>query len=106
MSLKKLRFVFLICISIVVQGVFAQDDLISGLKGYWEGAFIADNSQQPIQMQFYQEDGDWKCLQIMEEWHPQFGEFVQAVTLQNNGRLEFNTGYGRQRCSWILRILK
>ena len=94
MSLKKLRFVFLICISIVVQGVFAQDDLISGLKGYWEGAFIADNSQQPIQMQFYQEDGDWKCLQIMEEWHPQFGEFVQAVTLQNNGRLEFNTGYG------------
>ena len=64
------------------------------LKGYWEGAFIVGNAQQPVSIQFYEEEGTWKCLQIMEEWHPQFGEFVQAVQVQDNNGLQFNTGYG------------
>ena len=64
------------------------------LKGYWEGAFITNTSQQPVQIQFYEEEGNWKCLQIMEEWHPQFGEFVQAVERKANNTILFNTGYG------------
>ncbi len=64
------------------------------LSGYWEGAFIVANTQQPIKIQFYQEEGNWKCLQIMEEWHPQFGEFLQAVTFDSTNRLKFSSGYG------------
>lgn len=73
---------------------YTQAGFLRFLEGHWEGAFIAGNTHQPIDIQFYEENGEWKCLQVMEEWHPQFGEFIQDVKLTDNNALLFNTGYG------------
>lgn len=31
----------------------------------------------------------------MEEWHPQYGEFVLPFTIYSLGKVSFNTGYGK-----------
>lgn len=89
------RLLWLIGLTLCLQGVIGQDKIPANLRGYWEGSFIAGNAQQGIQIQFYEEEGIWKCLQIMEEWHPQFGEFVQPVEISESDGIQFNTGYGR-----------
>lgn len=74
--------------------VHAQMNEESVITGHWQGAFITHNSQQPVQINFYQEEGQWKCSQVMVEWHPEFGEFEQGVEWDSISRLGFNTGYG------------
>ncbi len=71
------------------------EKLFSVLEGHWEGAFIKNNSYQKFDIQFYKENGEFSSLQIMEEWHPQFGEFVVPVSIDSMGQISFNSGKGK-----------
>ncbi|MBO6795323.1 MAG: alpha/beta hydrolase [Balneolaceae bacterium] len=73
----------------------AADLTFSNIEGYWEGAFIKGNSYQKIEVQFFESNGNYLSLQIMEEWHPQFGEFEIPVDIDSLGNIAFNTGHGR-----------
>ena len=68
---------------------------VERLIGFWEGAFIKENSYQKIDIQFYEEDGNLLSLQVMEEWHPTFGEFIIPVDVDKTGRITLNTGLGK-----------
>lgn len=78
---------------------FAQDAKYSDspLLGYWEGAFIRNNSYQKIDIQFTEKDGQLYGLQIMDEWHPTFGEFEVPVKIDPTGFIKFGTGYGKAK---------
>lgn len=65
------------------------------LKGHWKGAFIRSNAQQQLVVQFYQKDSAMYSLQIMEEWHPQFGEFTIPVMIDSIDTIKMNTGHGK-----------
>ncbi|MEM6268634.1 MAG: alpha/beta hydrolase [Bacteroidota bacterium] len=65
------------------------------LPGYWEGAFISGNAHQRIEVSINEVEGNWMSLQIMEEWHPAFGEFEIPLTISDDGRLIMNTGLGK-----------
>lgn len=67
------------------------------LMGYWEGAFIKNNAYQKIDIQFYENDEKLTSLQIMEEWHPVFGEFELPVDIDSLGIISMNTGYGKAK---------
>ena len=68
-----------------------QDQLI----GHWQGAFIKNNSFQKIDIQFFKSQDKLSSLQIIEEWHPQFGEFVLPVSIDSLNQIVFNTGQGK-----------
>lgn len=71
--------------------------LKSKLIGYWEGAFIESNSYQKIDMNIYEKDGKLYSLQVMEEWHPTFGEFEIPLETDSVRTLMTGTGYGRAK---------
>ena len=71
--------------------------IFSQLEGHWEGAFIKKNAYQKLEVQFFKKDTAYFSLQIMEEWHPQFGEFELPVTINANGIIETNTGHGQAK---------
>lgn len=71
------------------------DKVFEILEGNWQGAFIKNNSFQKLDLQFYKEGDQIKSLQIIEEWHPQFGEFVLPVEIDSIGKITFNTGHGK-----------
>ncbi|MEL6926736.1 MAG: alpha/beta hydrolase, partial [Bacteroidota bacterium] len=64
------------------------------LEGNWSGGFIANNAQQKLDMQCTNREGQLFCLQIMEEWHPTFGEFEVPVRIDSTGIIKLPTGYG------------
>ena len=67
------------------------------LLGNWEGAFIKGNSYQKFDISFFKNDSILMSNQIIEEWHPQFGEFQLPVETDSTGYISFNTGYGRAK---------
>lgn len=73
----------------------AQDDISTLIEGFWEGAAIKNNSYQKFDVQFYNTDGNINSLQVIEEWHPQFGEFSIPVSIDSMNRIQMNTGYGK-----------
>ena len=73
----------------------ANDPALAALLGHWEGAFIKNNSYQKLELEFRQQGTEIFGLQIMEEWHPSFGEFEVPVALDSTGRVSFATGYGK-----------
>ncbi|XOV67789.1 MAG: alpha/beta hydrolase [Fluviicola sp.] len=64
------------------------------ITGSWEGAIIIKNAYQKIEVDFSERNGDLFALQIMDEWHPTFGEFEVPVTIDSNQNIHFNSGYG------------
>lgn len=91
--MKKLLFLFLV----LSQTVFGQNksEISESLIGYWEGAFIKNNSYQKIEIDFSKNNGQFLGLQIMDEWHPTFGEFQVPVEIDSTGIISFGTGYGK-----------
>ena len=73
----------------------SSSEVYQKIDGYWQGAFIKNNSYQKLEVQFYMEQDAMKSLQIIDEWHPQFGEFVLPVTVDTLNQISFNTGYGK-----------
>ena len=88
---------FLFYILFIPGALFCQeDDRISELLvGHWEGAFIRSNAFQSIEIDFSEKGGKIFGLQIMDEWHPTFGEFEVAVEIDSVGQISFGTGYGK-----------
>lgn len=86
-----------IILSLLPLALFAQkqEDTFNILKGNWEGAFIKNNAHQPINIQFYKKGESYYSLQIIEEWHPQFGEFEIPVSIDSTGKISTNTGHGK-----------
>ena len=90
------RFLFVCIICLWTSSSFTQTPP-SQLVGHWRGSFIKVNSSQDFQVRFYEKDGQLQSLQIMEEWHPQFGEFVLPVTIDSTNLITFRTGIGAAR---------
>lgn len=65
------------------------------LLGNWEGAFIKNNSYQKLEIEFSERGGKIYGLQIMDEWHPTFGEFEVPIEIDSIGQIKFGTGYGK-----------
>jgi pimeloyl-ACP methyl ester carboxylesterase len=98
MKTKLCSLLSIFCICIVQPIVFAQDaaqKIPETLEGYWQGAFIKNNSFQKFDIQFYKEKEKLNSLQVIKEWHPQFGEFVVPVTVDSLQQIRLNTGYGK-----------
>ena len=91
--MKKILILFLL----LSQTTFAQNDSIIADKliGYWEGAFIKQNAYQKIEVDFSTRDGKMYAFQVMEEWHPGYGEFEVPVQIDSTGQINFGTGYGK-----------
>lgn len=81
----------------IIQAQNQSERLFNKMNGHWQGAFIKDNSFQKLDIRFYESNGKYGSLQIIEEWHPQFGEFVIPVEIDSIGQIEFNTGYGKAK---------
>jgi hypothetical protein len=81
----------------MLNAIFAQPkvSIHEDLTGHWEGGFIKNNAQQRIDIQFYKKGEQLICLQIMEEWHPQYGEFELPVLIDSSNVISFNTGLGK-----------
>ena len=88
-----LFFLLFLSINITAQGQRAE--AMKTLEGHWEGAFVKNNSFQKFDIQFYKQGENINSLQILEEWHPQFGEFVLPVDIDSLGAISFNTGLGK-----------
>ncbi|NND63486.1 MAG: prolyl oligopeptidase family serine peptidase [Flavobacteriaceae bacterium] len=90
----------LICIAVVflaLTNLLGQEKqtTFEKIEGHWEGAFIKANAYQRFDVQFYKKDTAYFSLQIIEDWHPQFGEFELPVTIDSDGKITTNTGYGK-----------
>ncbi len=81
--------------SLTLSGQSRQDEVFESMEGYWEGAFLKNNSYQKFDVRFYKEEEKLLSMQVMEEWHPQFGEFVLPVEIDSLGLIRFNTGLGK-----------
>ncbi|MBT8231160.1 MAG: alpha/beta hydrolase [Bacteroidia bacterium] len=73
----------------------SSNEIFNKIEGHWQGAFIKNNSFQKLDVQFYKQQEQINSLQIIEEWHPQFGEFVLPVEIDSLGHIIFNTGHGK-----------
>ncbi|WP_111683593.1 alpha/beta hydrolase [Winogradskyella tangerina] len=91
------NYLITLLIFFVSMSLYSQDsaELPSKIIGHWEGGFIKDNSLQKLEIKFYNDNDGFKSLQILEEWHPQFGEFVIPVEIDSLKRISFNTGLGK-----------
>ena len=93
---RHLLFAYLLLFSFgTMQAQSEADSLYGILEGQWEGAFIKGNSFQKFDIQFYKKDGAMKSFQIIEDWHPQFGEFELPVEIDSLNQIRFNCGYGK-----------
>ncbi|NRB59270.1 MAG: alpha/beta hydrolase [Winogradskyella sp.] len=84
-------------ISVFHQALIAQNTntTFKILEGYWEGAFIKNNSSQKFEINFFKNKDQMMSFQIIEEWHPQFGEFEIPIEIDSLHNISFNTGYGK-----------
>ena len=80
---------------VTLNAQISKEEIFKKMEGYWQGAFIKNNSFQKIDLRFYKEKEQINSLQIVKEWHPQFGEFVLPVTIDSLNKIIFNTGYGK-----------
>lgn len=85
--------IFLLCLSCAYTN--AQQDISKAIEGYWEGALIKDNSYQKIDIQFFIDNEKLNSLLIIEEWHPQFGEFITPVEIDSLNQIKMNIAYGK-----------
>ncbi|MEL6864165.1 MAG: alpha/beta hydrolase [Bacteroidota bacterium] len=92
--LLPIAFFFTLLIPQWLSAQLSKEDVGRFLEGHWEGAFIKESSYQKFEISFYQKDSAWESLQVIEEWHPQFGEFQIAVEIDSTGRITFGSGYG------------
>ncbi|RNC86382.1 MAG: alpha/beta hydrolase [Winogradskyella sp.] len=96
MTYKSLLYITLVLL--LQNALQAQDDsskIFESLNGCWQGAFIKNNSYQKFDIQFLKKDDEMLSLQIIEEWHPQFGEFLLPIEIDSLGNIKFNTGHGK-----------
>ena len=77
--------------------IFAQKETKEILIGYWEGAFIKNNAYQKFEIDVYESNGKLIGLQVMDEWHPSFGEFEVPIQIDSLGAITFGTGYGKAK---------
>ncbi|MEM6718550.1 MAG: alpha/beta hydrolase [Bacteroidota bacterium] len=89
---KMLISALLLCQVAIAQNT---SEITNTLLGNWEGAFIKNNSYQKIEIEFSKVEGKLYGLQIMDEWHPTFGEFQVPVEIDSTGTIKFGTGYGK-----------
>ncbi|MBT8238351.1 MAG: prolyl oligopeptidase family serine peptidase [Maribacter sp.] len=95
-TLIRIGILFFICLhTLSIYGQKNQNDIFNKIEGHWQGAFIKNNSFQKLDVQFYKQQEQISSLQIIEEWHPQFGEFVLPVKIDSLGQITFNTGHGK-----------
>ncbi|MFP2996036.1 alpha/beta hydrolase [Spongiivirga sp. MCCC 1A20706] len=89
----------LVLLVLLSQTLFGQknSEITEKLIGYWEGAFIKNNSYQKIEIEISEREGKIYGLQIMDEWHPTFGEFEVPVKIDSTGLISFGTGYGKAK---------
>lgn len=93
---KSISLILIIChFSSTLTSQSIEDQINQYITGYWDGAFISENAQERIDIQFYQQDSQLLTLQIIEDWHPQFGEFVLEYQIDSMGRVITNTGLGK-----------
>ena len=93
---RKLFSMFLLWfVATGLQAQLSPEQVWKRLEGHWEGSFIKGNASQPLKIHFYQKDKAYYSLQIIEEWHPQFGEFELPVSIDSLGTITTNTGHGK-----------
>ena len=92
---KQICFFLLLLLAGVVLAQNPQQEVWTSLEGHWEGSFIRNNASQPIGIHFYKKNNDYYSLQVIEEWHPQFGEFELPVSIDSLGIISTNTGHGK-----------
>ena len=95
LSAIQVFFFLLLMLPGEVMAQTSQQNVWSSLEGHWEGSFIRNNASQPLKMHFYKKGNDYYSLQVIEEWHPQFGEFELAVSIDSLGIISTNTGHGK-----------
>ncbi len=90
--MKKLLLVYYL----ISTSLFAQEnsEIKTVLIGNWEGAFIKNNSYQKFEFEIYKRNDNLYSLQIMNEWHPTFGEFEVPITITDTNQIQLGTGYG------------
>jgi pimeloyl-ACP methyl ester carboxylesterase len=89
------RVILLIFLSLACFPLGAQQPSVENIVGHWEGGFIKNNALQLLEVEFFIRDGALFSLQVMEEWHPQFGEFEIPVEQDSTGKYSMNTGLGK-----------
>lgn len=97
MIIRTSVFVFLFLLGSTLGGQSLKERQIELMQGYWEGAFIKGNAYQQFDIRFYKRDDKLLSLQVIEEWHPIFGEFELPVEIDSIGNITFNTGYGKAK---------
>ena len=96
--LAKARPVSILLLFLFIHVVsYSQGDLRNLLEGNWEGAFIKGRTQQRLDISFYSEGKTLQSLQVIEDWHPQFGEFVLPAEIDSAGNVSMSTGYGQAK---------
>ena len=96
--MKKLNLIYFFIALFGLPPAFGQsieEQTFKLIEGHWEGAFIKNNAYQKFDIQFYKRDSTIYSLQIIEEWHPQFGEFEIPVSIDSTGIIKINTGHGK-----------
>lgn len=94
-TIDKYILLFLVLNFTLVNGQIGDSSLKDQLVGYWEGAFIKETSFQQIQMEITEKEGKLYSFQIMEDWHPGFGEFEIPLSIDSLQNIVLNTGYGK-----------
>ncbi|SHH41390.1 alpha/beta hydrolase family protein [Winogradskyella jejuensis] len=92
--MKKILLLFLIILPLQISSQQSKE-IEDALIGYWEGAFIKNNAYQKIDIKFRKSGDKIFGLQIMEEWHPSYGEFEVPVKIDSLNLISFGTGYGK-----------
>ncbi|NNE30376.1 MAG: alpha/beta hydrolase [Saprospiraceae bacterium] len=99
MNVNKHWLLFVLTFVLVIPMQAQQDPakVFDQIEGYWQGAFIKNNAHQRMDVQFFENEGKFLSLQIIEEWHPQFGEFQIPVEVDSAGTITMNTGHGKAK---------
>ncbi|MEM9834876.1 MAG: alpha/beta hydrolase [Bacteroidota bacterium] len=91
-----MRTILLFFFLVLGLSIYSQPlDFERALLGYWSGSFVKENSSQRIEIQITQREDQFIGLQVMEEWHPTYGEFEVPIQIDSTQLLTFGTGYGR-----------
>ncbi|ALM06381.1 hypothetical protein SB49_00020 [Sediminicola sp. YIK13] len=90
---------FIYLLNWLPQLVFSQPDVeISNiLIGYWEGAFIKNNSYQKIDINSRKEMVTFSGFKLWTNGILTFGEFEVPVQIDSIGQISFGTGYGKAK---------
>ncbi|WP_411894566.1 alpha/beta hydrolase [Winogradskyella sp. A2] len=95
MKIKAIKILIILLSTYYLHAQETVNTIFNDIEGHWEGGFIKSNSLQKFELRFYKDEDGIKSLQIIEEWHPQFGEFVIPVEIDSLNHIKFNTGLGK-----------